>query len=142
MIEITTLIGHILFGLIGVLMSVAIVLSLVGKLYNRTYTLYSSIAAFSSFMASWLLGGWYYVTYYGSVVKPIIKSGPYPWAHLIVMESKEHIFLMLPILTAVIMLFVWLNKDKPKSMIPLAILNAVLAVFILMTGVVISGGVQ
>jgi len=142
MIVLFILIGHILLGLIGVLMSLAMLLALLGKRYNRAFALYSAMAAFVSFMLSWLLGGWYYVTYYSSVVKSIIKSGPYPWAHLIAMEAKEHIFLMLPILTAIIMMFVWLNEGKPRSIGILVILNAIIAVSILMAGVVISGAVR
>jgi len=38
------------------------------------------------------------VEFYGSTVKPFIKEGPYPWAHKVVMETKEHVFLFLPFL--------------------------------------------
>ena len=48
--------------------------------------------------AAWFAGGFYYVEFYGSGVKPLIKAGPYPWAHKVVMETKEHIFLFLPFL--------------------------------------------
>lgn len=48
--------------------------------------------------AAWFAGGFYYVEYYGSDVKPLIKEGPLPWAHKVVMETKEHVFLFLPFL--------------------------------------------
>ncbi len=48
---------------------------------------------------AWLVGGFYYVNYYGPQVKPIIKEGPVPWAHAIFMETKEHVFLFLPFLS-------------------------------------------
>ncbi|MEK9173406.1 MAG: hypothetical protein AAB594_02450 [Patescibacteria group bacterium] len=48
--------------------------------------------------AAWLVGGFYYVDYYGTNVKPIIKEGPTPWAHGVMMETKEHVFLFLPFL--------------------------------------------
>ena len=48
--------------------------------------------------AAWLVGGFYYVEFYGSDVKPLIKEGPLPWAHKVVMETKEHVFLFLPFL--------------------------------------------
>jgi hypothetical protein len=48
--------------------------------------------------AAWLAGGFYYVEFYGAAVKPLIKSGPFPWAHKVVMETKEHVFLFLPFL--------------------------------------------
>ncbi|TSC81911.1 MAG: hypothetical protein G01um101420_694 [Parcubacteria group bacterium Gr01-1014_20] len=50
------------------------------------------------FFAAWLVGGFYYVDYYGTNVKPIIKGGPTPWAHGVMMETKEHLFLFLPFL--------------------------------------------
>lgn len=53
------------------------------------------------FFISWIIGGYYYLTIYGSVVKPLIKGGSQPWGHLVAMEAKEHIFLFLPILSLV-----------------------------------------
>lgn len=46
-----------------------------------------------SFALTWVIGGYYYVKFYGTLVKPIIKAGSSPWAHAIAMEAKEHIFL-------------------------------------------------
>lgn len=48
-----------------------------------------------SFILAWFYGGYYYVTYYGTLVKPVIKAGLAPWAHAVAMESKEHIFLLI-----------------------------------------------
>lgn len=53
-------------------------------------------------LSAWIVGGYYYVTYYGQVVKPVIKEGPLPWAHSVVMETKEHVFLFLPFLSIVV----------------------------------------
>ena len=47
---------------------------------------------------AWFAGGYYYVEFYGAQVKPYIKEGPFPWAHGVVMETKEHVFLFLPLL--------------------------------------------
>ena len=49
--------------------------------------------------AAWFAGGFYYVEFYGPDVKPWIKEGPLPWAHKVVMETKEHVFLFLPFLS-------------------------------------------
>ncbi|OGZ46026.1 MAG: hypothetical protein A2756_04480 [Candidatus Ryanbacteria bacterium RIFCSPHIGHO2_01_FULL_48_27] len=51
---------------------------------------------------AWFFGGFYYVTEYGVAVKPIIKSGPLPWTHDVITETKEHIFLFLPLLAALV----------------------------------------
>lgn len=55
----------------------------------------SAAAGVLAFVGSWIAGGYYYVVYYGTLVKPAIKSGVAPWAHSIVMETKEHVFLFI-----------------------------------------------
>ncbi|MBS3174419.1 hypothetical protein J4440_00900 [Candidatus Woesearchaeota archaeon] len=67
---------------------------------------------------SWIFGGFYYTNYYGNEVKPIIKEGPIPWAHNVIMEAKEHIFLFLPflsILSTAILFKKSKNLDKYKK---------------------------
>jgi len=65
--------------------------------------------------AHWLVSGIYYVIYYGPEVKSIIKTGPWPWAHAIFMESKEHIFLFLPFLALILLFLVWKHGDKLRE---------------------------
>jgi hypothetical protein len=50
-------------------------------------------------LSAWIVGGYYYVKFYGTLIKPVIKAGPMPWAHSIAIETKEHIFLFLPFLS-------------------------------------------
>jgi ABC-type Na+ efflux pump permease subunit len=84
-------------------------------------------------LLSWLSGGYYYVQYYGSDVKPIIKEGPQDWGHKIVTETKEHVFLFIPIL-AILTMFTIMKKDRmllkeKKNVKSLQLLS--LAIFIL-----------
>ena len=65
-----------------------------------------------SFFLSWLVGGFYYVSYYGSNVKPVIKGGPMPWAHLVITETKEHIFLFLPFLALLVFGLIYAHKEE------------------------------
>jgi len=51
-----------------------------------------------SLTLSWFTGGYYYLVRYGPLVKPLIKAGAWPWAHSIIMEVKEHVFLFIPFL--------------------------------------------
>jgi len=67
------------------------------------------------FFLSWIVGGFYYVEYYGSLVKPLIKEGPQPWAHSIVTETKEHIFLFLPFLSLLTLGFIEYYKSRIGS---------------------------
>jgi hypothetical protein len=72
----------------------------------------SYFAAFLVVAGSWIVGGYNYLTNYGSQVKPIILAGPEPWAHSIVMEVKEHIFVFLPIIViALSMTLVTLDQN-------------------------------
>lgn len=64
-----------------------------------------------SFIVSWIIGGYYYVVYYGTQVKPIINSGSASWAHGIIMEAKEHIFLFIVPLAIVTMCTMLLTDE-------------------------------
>lgn len=50
------------------------------------------------FIASWFAGGLHYLTDYATIVKPLIQKGPAPWAHSVITETKEHVFMFLPFL--------------------------------------------
>ena len=53
-------------------------------------------------LAAWVMGGYYYFNIYGAGIKPVIKAGDAPWVHSVVMEVKEHVFLFVPVLAAVV----------------------------------------
>lgn len=60
--------------------------------------------AFCGSLGAWIAGGSYYLFFY-PLVKPVIKDGPEDWGHLIFTESKEHIFLFIPVLLWVAAVF-------------------------------------
>ena len=70
----------------------------------------------AAFVASWIAGGYYYVIYYGTLVKPVIKSGLAPWAHNIVMETKEHIFLFVIPLAMTVLCITLLEKEDVERL--------------------------
>lgn len=47
---------------------------------------------------AYLVGGYWYVQFYGAD-KAIINAGPWPFAHGFFMETKEHLFLVLLLLS-------------------------------------------
>lgn len=47
---------------------------------------------------TWISGGYWYVVYYAAD-KAVILSGPWAFAHNLVMESKEHIFFITLVLS-------------------------------------------
>lgn len=144
-----TLIAHVIIGLVGVIASYAVLMGLLKRNVSLSFVKNSALIAFVSYVASWILGGYYYVLYYGGNVKPIIKGGDYPWAHAIFMEAKEHIFLFLPFLSLSLFLAIVASGDlnlnnKPikKVLAVLAGVIAVLGIFIALSGVVISGAAR
>ncbi len=64
------------------------------------------------YLGAWIIGGYYYVKFYGPLVKPVIKAGAAPWAHAIAMEAKEHIFLFTIPLAITILLLSRLDANE------------------------------
>ena len=84
-----------------------------GSRKSRIVTAWVGVVAF---LASWLTGGYYYVVYYGTFVKPVIKSGVAPWVHNIIMETKEHVFLFIIPLAVMVLLITLLEKDEMERL--------------------------
>jgi|SRR3989344_5281462 len=100
---------------------------------------------------SWLAGGYYYLTNYQAMVKNLIKGGPYPWAHSVITETKEHVFMFLPFLAIVVWGalkqygIVLINDDKKslgKSIMLLAAFIFILAFLMAGMGYLISSGAR
>ncbi len=96
----------------------------------------SYLASFFLIAGCWIVGGYNYRTAYGAEVRPVILAGPTPWAHLIVMEAKEHIFVFLPIIALALSLTLAILEESDllknqKSRRALAIV-AYLALFMVL----------
>ena len=103
----------------------------------------AALIGFLGFIGSWIVGGYYYVVYYGPLVKPVIKAGSVPWAHAIAMETKEHIFLFIPFI-ALTILFIVLVKgiNLRRAVMWLTGLAVVLALSIGAMGYIISAAAR
>src|SRR3990167_2930281 len=96
--------------------------------------------SFATAAISWLLllpSGKLYITFYPAT-KTLVKAGSWPWAHSIVMETKEHWGLLLPIIATVAAFLVYKNKEKESR--KWRILAAVLALLIAVMGRIIKMG--
>lgn len=132
--------------LIGVHLGFAITgidafLSLCGKFKDNGGShksrIITALVGIVAFIASWLVGGFYYLAYYGTLVKPVIKSGVAPWAHNIVMETKEHIFLFLVPMAITAFFIALLEKEDLERLDlrrPAFLLCAAIAVLGLLIG--------
>lgn len=128
---------HLGFAVIGIDFFLWLLGEFVANPAKRLRMKIVAVIGLLGFAMSWLLGGYYYVNFYGSLVKPIIKAGSAPWVHAIVMEAKEHIFLfVIPIaLTALFAAF--LNREEFanfKLKLPMIFLAGSLAIMALAIG--------
>lgn len=100
------------------------------------------------FIGSWIFGGFYYVKFYGKLVKPIILKGSAPWAHGIAMEVKEHVFLLLipAVLTLLIAMFVksqdLKNDEIKKPLMAMIFLIVAISFAIGLMGFIISSAAR
>lgn len=145
----TALFTHIVFGVLAVAGMYSLLMMLLKREPNIVNLKRFSISSLVFILISWLAGAYYYLTYYGGAVKPIIKKGPYPWAHNIVMEAKEHIFLFLPFLLAVVVIAVIVsggglnqNEKLKRALVHLVGLMTIIGIAITFSGLAISGAVR
>ncbi len=145
---VTILVLHIFGGLVGMIFLTSYMLSLLKEDADLKKLSRISFYALLAFLGSWILGGYYYLTYYGKAVKPIITKGDFVWVHKIVMETKEHVFLFLPFLALSVFLVTFLlpgimSKDKnlKTSVAFLAFIAQSIALLVAVFGIIISGAV-
>ena len=145
------LIGHVFAGLAAIIFYYAMIPNFLRKNSDSDIGFLKRLSVFGlvTLLISWILAGYYYTQYYGQSVKPIIKAGQIPWAHSILMETKEHIFLFLPFLGLVLAVSLLLSrsdiaKDENlrKALASLAFVIVVLGTAVTIFGVVISGAAK
>lgn len=141
---------HAFVGEAGFLLFLWVFVELVNPTPDRIRrAIFVTLLGTLAFFASWFIGGYYYVTFYGSGSKLLIKSGAIPWAHDIFTESKEHIFLFLPLLSVYAFALLKKYKDgilqKPEIKKALLLLvSVIILIGLAMAGMgyVISVGVR
>lgn len=86
---------HPTFGMLGVLAALWVfveILNIGTRNLQRVRT--AALASAVFIWLSYLIGGYWYVLHYAAD-KAVIKAGPWPFAHSLVMETKEHAFFVL-----------------------------------------------
>lgn len=92
------LMGHVFFGVACLLSTLWVfVETLNASPANQGRIRTASYAAASFMWLAFLVGGFFYVTAYAPD-KAVILKGPWPFAHEIIMETKEHLVIMLLLL--------------------------------------------
>lgn len=149
LLQTIALVVHVMAGLIGVIAAYANLIEILRREPQIKKLITASVFSLVGYLLSWVSGGYYYLTYYGSQVKPLILNGPNPWAHSVFTESKEHIFIFLPLIALVTCLLVCANNTKviqpgslKKSFIWLTVMQVGLGAFVTVAGFIMSGSVR
>lgn len=128
---------HVVFavwGLFVALWLIAEVVNISAKNPSRIKTASWVQAVFQ--WISFLTGGWWYYTYYAAD-KAIILKGPFPQGHNFFMETKEHVFLVLLLLSTFIPIIVYQNNLITNA--PARKLVIVTASLLIILGFVMEG---
>ena len=120
------LFAHIILGLALIAFPIIILL------YLKKQTNWLKLLSFATAAISWILllpAGKLYITFYPAT-KTLVKAGAWPWAHSIIMETKEHWGLLLPIATTVAAGLVFAGKieESKKWWILVIVLSILLGV--------------
>ncbi len=107
---------------------------------------FAAWAGVTIIVVAWLVGGYQYLTTYGPKLKPVVLEGDWPWAHSVLMEAKEHLFLFLPVVAAALALVLStadngrpeLNEDVRRAAALTAWLALLMLVVLLIFGSFIS----
>jgi hypothetical protein len=103
------LFAHPTFGVLAIIAAVWVfVETLNASPENAARTRIAALAVTGCIVAAWVLGGFWYVNYYYAD-KAVILNGPWPWAHNLFMETKEHLF-FIPLILALYLPFAVRNK--------------------------------
>jgi len=147
----SSLIGlHALIGEVGIFLFIWAFIEM-RNISPQKVDFVKRLVAFGTFLffLSWILGGYYYVDVYGSEIKPVIKEGPRPWAHSIIMETKEHLFLFLPFISLASFFFIRRYRDilgtpkgadAQKAILILLGISIVIGILMIIFGYLVSAG--
>ncbi|MBI2607888.1 MAG: hypothetical protein HYW51_03620 [Candidatus Doudnabacteria bacterium] len=139
---------HLGFAILGIDFTIWLLGELVANVRTNKRIKIAAIGSLVSFVLSWLIGGFYYVKFYGVLVKPIIKASSAPWAHSIFMETKEHVFLFVVPLALTLVFLSLLSVDDLKNynlrklFMVLTILTASISLLIGAMGFIISASAR
>ena len=96
---------------------------------------------------TWLVAGYWYVVFYGVDKTVIVHSSTWSFAHKFFMETKEHIFFIVLVLSLYLPIIVKKNNlaqndDAKKLVIMISSVILVLSLYIEGAGAIVSQGVK
>jgi len=131
-----TLLGHAAFGVTGCLAALWVfVEALNAKPGNAVRIRAAALMTAVSMAAAWICGGYWYVHFYPAE-KVLILDGPWPFAHSLFMEVKEHLFFITAILAFLLPV---ITRDKLHASAAARKVALSVAALILITGLALEG---
>jgi hypothetical protein len=132
---------HVVLGVFGIMAAIWVAVEAAnGGQGNLNRLKLASLCTTVFMWLSYLIGGWWYVAYYGVAGrsdKNIILAGPWKWSHSFFMEAKEHLFFMIILLSILLPVVVFRNEIyKDKN---LRILTIVISLTIVCLGLSMEG---
>ena len=145
MIEVI-LMTHVLFGMLCIIATVWLFVdTLNASEANQARIKVLSLGVAVTMWISFLIAGYWYLVYYAPD-KAIILKGPWPFAHKFFMEMKEHVVIMLLLLTTFVPIVAFnnlaANKAARKVVLWVAGLIGLVAVAMDGAGALIAMGVK
>ena len=140
------LMTHVLFGMLFIIAAVWLfvdVLNASEQNQARIRTVSFAVAAFM--WLAYIVGGYWYLVYYAPD-KAVILKGPWPFAHNFFMEMKEHVVIMLLLLTTFLPIAasnnLAINKAARKMMLWVVGLVVLIGIAMDGSGAIISIGAK
>lgn len=140
------LMAHAGFGVTGCIAAVWVTVdTLNARPRNAGRIRLAALLVAACMAAAWICGGYWYVHFYPAE-KTLILAGPWPFAHNIFMEVKEHLFFITGILALLLPVTtrenLYANPAARRLVICVAVMIAITGLAIEGAGAVIDHGVK
>jgi len=130
------LLAHATFGALGILSALWVFVEALNSREGNAARIRTGAAGVAgSMMLAYILGGYWYLHFYPSE-KAIILRGPWPFAHNLFMETKEHLFFLTLILALYLPI---VAADKLYANAMARKMTLCVALSIVVTGMAIEG---
>lgn len=140
------LLAHATFGVLGTVSALWVFVETLNAREQNLQRIRRAALAVAIFMVgAWIFGGYWYLHFY-PVERAMILHGPWPFAHNVFMETKEHLFLMTLILSFYLPIAardrLYTNSAARRMVLSVAMLIVVTGLSIEGAGAVIDHGVK
>lgn len=130
------LLGHSTFGVLGTLSALWVFVdALNAREENAARIGNAALIGAACMLTTWILGGYWYVHFYPAD-KAAILQGPWPFAHTLFMETKEHLFFITLILSFYLAIA---TRDKLYANSSARKMVLAVSMLVVLTGLAIEG---